>query len=109
MLNRVVLAGRVSEYGAKISWTEQGKPQTSFTLIYEKEGGFKTFVPILVVGAKSETLAEMLEPHEFVLLEGSLSYRKGRTKDAGRLEVVCFDVGRLAGATAPAVPSVSHN
>jgi single-stranded DNA-binding protein len=104
-MNRVWLDGRVSEYGAKITWTEAGKPQTNFTLIHEKDGGYKTFIPVVVVGAKAEDVAEQLQPHEFVCIDGSLSYRKGRTKEAGRLEVVCFEVQRVGlAATVASAP-----
>jgi single-stranded DNA-binding protein len=102
-LNRVILSGRCSQYGPRITWTEQGKAQTSFTVVVEK-GEFKTFIPVLCVGPKAEEVAETLQPDERLLIEGSLSYRKGRTKESGRLEVVVFDVERLGthGATAGA-------
>jgi single-stranded DNA-binding protein len=103
MINRVILCGRVSEYGPKISWTPQGKAQAEFTLIVPK-GEFRTYVPILVVGAKAEETAEQLEPHELVMLEGSLSWKAGRTKEAGKLQVVCFEVLRLPGASAAHAP-----
>jgi single-stranded DNA-binding protein len=99
MVNRVFLAGRVGEYGPKMSYTEAAKPQCSFTLICYR-GEYKTYIPVLCVGPKAEEVAEQLQPHDLVLLEGSLSWRKGRTKEAGRLEVVCFEVQRL-GDTAP--------
>jgi hypothetical protein len=98
-VNRVVLVGRCSEYGCKIAWTDQGKPQTSFTLVLE-EGTYKTFVPVLCVGARAEEAAEGIEAHKLLLVDGCLSWKAGRTKDAGKLVVVCFGVERLAGATA---------
>jgi single-stranded DNA-binding protein len=110
MINRVILAGHVSQYGPKLTYTEQGKPQCSFTLVLTK-GEFRTFIPVLCVGAKAEDVAEMLEGNDLVLLEGSLSWKAGRTKDAGKLQVVTFDVERLVthGATAPAQPELSPN
>jgi single-stranded DNA-binding protein len=109
MINRVILCGRCSQYGPKISWTEQGKPQTTFTLVLEKDGGYKTFVPILVVGAKSESVAETLQGDDLVMLEGSLSWKAGKTKDAGKFQVVCFDVQRLTVTMAPVQQELSQN
>jgi single-stranded DNA-binding protein len=92
-INRVVLGpGEVSSYGPKIEWTEKaGKPQTSFTLVLH-QGEYKTFIPCVCVGAKAEQLAETLTAGDRIIVEGSLSWRSGKTKDAGRLQVVCFDV-----------------
>jgi hypothetical protein len=98
-VNRVILVGRCSQYGPKIAWTDQGKPQTSFTLVLE-EGTYKTFVPVLCVGAGAEAAAEDIAANELLLVDGRLSWKAGRTKDAGKLVVVCFGVERLAGATA---------
>jgi hypothetical protein len=50
-INRVIASGQLSSYGPKISWTEQGTPQTAFMLVLE-EGGYQTFVPCLRVRAK---------------------------------------------------------
>jgi single-stranded DNA-binding protein len=102
-INRVILSGAVGQYGAKISWTETGKPQTSFTLVCEepgKEGAtYRTFIPVLVVGNRAEEYAETLEPGDSCLIEGRLTYRAGKTKDAGKLVVACFGVERLTPAT----------
>jgi single-stranded DNA-binding protein len=99
-LNRVILSGTIGQYGVKIAWTEAGKPQTSFTLVVEEPAkagsSFKTFVPVLIVGAQAEDLAATLEPGDPVLLEGKLMYRSGKTKDAGKLVVTCFTVEVLA-------------
>jgi single-stranded DNA-binding protein len=101
MINKVFLAGEVGQYGVKISYTETGKPQTSFTLVCTEAGKtleFKALIPVLVVGGNAEPLAESFEPGDLVLLEGRLAYRKGKTKESGRLEVVCFGVSRLTSA-----------
>ncbi|MGH8069282.1 MAG: single-stranded DNA-binding protein [Candidatus Entotheonellia bacterium] len=103
-MNAVHLAGKVGDYGCRITWTEQSKPQTSFTLIVEEAGrdgaSFKTFVPICIIGTQAEPLAERLEAGDHVLVSGKLSYKSGKTKDAGRVMVMCFGVEVLA--TAPA-------
>jgi single-stranded DNA-binding protein len=99
-LNRAILSGTVSQYGVKISWTESGKPQTSFALAASEPGkdgtSYRTFIPVLIVGAQAEDLAATLEPGDPVLLEGKLTYQSGKTKDAGRLVVSCFTVEVLS-------------
>jgi single-stranded DNA-binding protein len=108
-MNHVSLVGTVGQYGAKISWSEGGKLQTSLTLVTEepgKEGTYKTFIPVLIVGNRSEECAETLEAGDLIAIEhGKLSYKAGRTKDSGKLVVVTFSVERLAAAT----PALSEN
>jgi hypothetical protein len=92
--------GRVSDYGCKISWTEAGKAQTTFSLIVEEPGKegttFKTFVPVLIIGSQAEAMAERLEAGGYVMISGKLAYKAGKTKEAGKLHVVCFGVEILA-------------
>jgi single-stranded DNA-binding protein len=100
-MNHVSLSGQISQYGVKIAWSEQGKPPTSFTLVCEvpgKVGAFKTCIAVMVVGPQAEMLAETPEPGDLVLIEGTLAYRPGKTKDAGKLVVVCFGVEKLSEA-----------
>src|SRR5688572_30148150 len=109
-MNHVSLVGTVGQYGAKISWTENAKPQTSFTLVTEepgKEGAYKTFCPILVVGTRAGELAESLEPGDMVAVSGKLAYKAGKTKDSGKLVVVTFDVERLSTSAVHAVESAN--
>lgn len=95
-MNRVIVSGTISSYGPKISYTDAGKPQTSFTVVCEEPGregaSYKTFVPVLIVGAKAEDVAETLEAGDTILLEGKLAYKAGKTKDAGKLIVTGFTV-----------------
>ena len=104
-MNHVCLSGRISDDGPKIGWTESGKPQTTFTLIVEEPGRegspFKTFVPVCLIGAKAEEAAETLEANTVVLVTGKLAYKAGKTKDSGKLTVLCFGVEVLS-PTAPA-------
>jgi single-stranded DNA-binding protein len=58
----------------------------------------KTFIPVLIVGAKAEDLAETLEAADQVLLEGSLAYRAGKAKGRGTLVVTCDHVEVLVKA-----------
>jgi hypothetical protein len=63
---------------------------------------FRTFIPVLIVGARAEALAETLEPGDHVLLEGKLMFHSGKTKDSGKLKVLAFGVEVLAQASAEA-------
>jgi hypothetical protein len=71
-VNTAIIAGHVSSYGPKISWTESGKPQTAFTLVLDK-AGYKTFVPVLVVGPKAEEICETIAAGDYLIVDGSLS------------------------------------
>jgi single-stranded DNA-binding protein len=98
-VNRVILVGEVGQYGPNITWTDGGKPQTSLTLVCEEAGRdgtvFKTFVPVLIVGAQAEHFAEILEPGEMCLVEGKLAFKAGKTKESGKMSVVTYHVERL--------------
>jgi single-stranded DNA-binding protein len=103
-MNAVHLSRRVSDYGPKISWTDQGKPQTAFTLVVEEPGkaaGFKTFFPVLIVGAQAELVAETLEAGSLVLINGKLAYRAGKIKGSGKLIVTAFGVEIISPVSAP--------
>jgi single-stranded DNA-binding protein len=98
-VNKAIISGEVSSYGPKISWTESGKPQTAFTLVLDK-AGYKTFIPCLCVGTKAPEVAETINSGDLLLVEGSLSWKAGRgSQEAGKLQVVCFDVERLQDST----------
>jgi len=97
------MSGQVSEYGMTLVYTEAGKPQATFTLVCEeaaRDGGtFKTFLPVVMVGAQAEAMADTLEAGEMVVLKGKLSYQRGKGKDSGKLAVTCFAVERLSQPT----------
>jgi hypothetical protein len=97
----VVHLSPISQYGVKISWSEQGTPQTSFDLVVEESGKdttFKTFVSILIIGQAAEHYAETLEVGDVVALSGELAFKAGKTKDSGKRQVVAFGVERLTKA-----------
>ena len=97
-MNAVHLSGKVSDYGPKLTYSEAGKPQTTFTLIVEEPGPtgtFKTFVPVVLVGAQAEHWAETLDAGDLVALSGKLQFKGGKTKEGGRLVVTGFTVERL--------------
>jgi single-stranded DNA-binding protein len=99
-MNAVHLSGRVSDYGPKLSYTEAGKPQTTFTLIVE-DGSFKTFVPVLILGSQAEHCAETLEAGALVLINGKLAYKSGKIKGSGKLIVTAFGVEIISPVSAP--------
>jgi single-stranded DNA-binding protein len=60
------------------------------------KAGYKTYIPVLVVGTKAPEVAASINGGDYLIVEGSLSWKAGRTKEAGRLQVVTFDVERIA-------------
>jgi hypothetical protein len=91
-INRVIVSGTISDWGVKLSYTEQSKPQLSFSLVVSEAGReeatFRTFVPVLIMGPQAEPLAETLDAHDYVLIEGKLMFKSGKTKDSGKLVVL---------------------
>jgi single-stranded DNA-binding protein len=93
-VNKAIISGEVRSYGPRIQWTQAGKAQTSLTLVLEK-AGYHTYIPCLIVGNKAEEVAETINGGDYLIVEGSLSWKAGRTKEAGKLQVVAFDVERI--------------
>jgi hypothetical protein len=64
-MNRVLLSGHIGQYDVKITWTDTGKPQTSFALVCSEHGkngaSYKTSIPVLNAEPQAERLAETLE------------------------------------------------
>ena len=104
-MNQVHLSGRVSDFGCKLTYTTAGKPQTAFTLVVEEPGkaeGFKTFIPVLIVGAQAELVAGTLEAGALVPISGKLAYEAGNIKGAGKLIVMAFGVEIISPVPEPA-------
>jgi single-stranded DNA-binding protein len=92
-VNKAIIGGVISSYGVRLSYTQASKPQLGFQLDIE-ESGFHPFVPCQIVGAQTETLAETLEPGDYCLVEGKVSWSKAQNK----LLIVAFGVERLSQA-----------
>jgi hypothetical protein len=79
----VVLSGTIKAEPT-MSWTKNGKPQTSFELIVpnDESPGYYTKESVLVVGGQAEPLLERLQAGDDVEITGKLQ----------RGQVVCFKV-----------------
>ncbi len=100
MINKVILLGAVSEYGAKLQYKSNGQPEASFTLVVQEPGKdgtlFKTFIPVCILGNRAESVAETLEPHMLVAVDGKIAWRKGEVQKSGekadgKLVVMAWD------------------
>jgi len=108
-LNSVALCGRVTDAGVKLTYLPSGSPEAKLTLVVEELGKdgqqtFRLFVPVIVYGARAETLAETLEPGDLVTVQGKLGWRalpatKTDPKPAGKLTVIAWQIERLAATT----------
>jgi single-stranded DNA-binding protein len=92
-VNKAIIGGVISSYGVRLSYTQAAKPQLNFSLTLT-EGDYHVFVPVQIVGPQAEHLAETLEPGDYCLIEGKLSWKKEQSK----LVVVGFGVERLSTA-----------
>ncbi len=107
-INRVLLVGRVTEAGPKLTYSSDGSPQCIFTLLLEepaKDGTmFKLFVPVEVFGKQAEPVAEQINAGDTVLIDGKLKWKSWIDKQGekqGRLGIMAWQVS-LVGTTAPA-------
>ena len=95
-VNIAVQSGEISEYGVKLAYTGDAKPQLSFSLVQtetDRSGAVhRNYVQVLIVGPR----AEALEAHDRVLVTGRLQWKPGRTKDSGKQFVVGYDVELLS-------------
>jgi single stranded DNA-binding protein len=108
-LNKVILCGKVSEAGPKLSYSPEGTPQCTFTLIVEEPGRngapFKLFVPVEVFGKQAEPVAERINAGDVVLVDGKLRWKTWVNKQGekqGRLVVLAWAVNVLQGTAVAA-------
>ncbi|MGH8072254.1 MAG: single-stranded DNA-binding protein, partial [Candidatus Entotheonellia bacterium] len=85
MLNHVVLIGRVTEHGPKLTYTEPGQPECRWTLAIEEPGAggkvFTSYIPCAAYGRPAETMAEQLEAGLMVCIrDGKLKFRRVQIK-----------------------------
>jgi single-strand DNA-binding protein len=105
-INKVILCGRVTEEGCRLTYTADAIPHCTFTLLLEeasKQGHtYKLYIPIDLFGDKAEQAAETIIADDLVLVDGKLQWkswldRKGEKQ--GRLGVLAWKVEK---PTAPA-------
>jgi single-stranded DNA-binding protein len=102
MLNHVVLLGKVTGAGLKLSYNDSGQPECRWTLAIEELGGqgkvFTTFIPCSAWGKAAETVAETIEAGDLVCIrDGRLKFRSTLVKGerVSKLEVSCWHVSVL--------------
>ena len=100
-INKVILCGRLTEDGCRLTYTADGTPHTSFSLLLEeasKQGHtYKLYIPIDLFGDKAEQAAETLNVGDLVLVDGKLQWKSwlDRTGEKhGRLVVLAWKVER---------------
>jgi single-stranded DNA-binding protein len=108
-INRVLLVGRVTEAGPKLTYSPEGNPQCSFTLLLEDPGPdgkrYKVFVPIECFSKHGEWAAEHLNAEDVVLVDGKLKWKSWLDKQGqkqGRLGVMAWAVTVLQGTVVSA-------
>lgn len=101
-INKVLLDGRVTNEGPKLSYTPEGHPQCALTVLVEeanKEGAmFRLFVPVEIFGAHAEWVAEHVNVGDRVLIDGKLKWKSWLDKQGekqGRLGVMGWQVSLL--------------
>src|SRR6266545_3145316 len=113
-INKVLLVGKVTDAGPKISWTAQGTAQTSLTIQIEEPGRdgqvFKLFVPIVLDGKMAEQAAESVNAGDLVAIDGKLGWTSRVDKKSGekigKLTVVAWSV-QVERASTPTSTSAS--
>jgi single-stranded DNA-binding protein len=118
MINHVLLLGRVTEQGAKLTDNDNGQLECRWTLAIEEAGAqskmFTTYIPCSAWGKAAETIAEQLEPGMLVCIrDGRLKFRRTLVngEQVSTLEVSTWSVWVLTPAPAVAASytrRVSH-
>ena len=94
VVNKAIISGGVSRYSPEdFMDRERGGWQTSLTLVLDK-AGYKTFVPVLVMGTKKTAeVAETINGGDYLIMGGRWPGEPRRPKESG--ERVVVDVERL--------------
>jgi single stranded DNA-binding protein len=104
-LNKVIICGKITDAGPKLTYTSEGTAQCSFAIMLKEPGRdgtpFKLFVPVEVFGKQAEPVAEQLNAGDTVLVDGKLKWKSWIDKKGekqGRLVVMAWAVNVLQGA-----------
>jgi single-stranded DNA-binding protein len=88
-LNRVVLVGKVTDTGPKLTYSEAGRPECRLTVQVIEAGRagqpFSLFVPCFVYGPGAETAAEQVNGGDVVAVDGKLSWKSTPKQDGSKL------------------------
>ena len=98
-INKVLLTGQVTDAGPKLTYSSEGTPQCTFTVLVEECGKdghlFKLFVPVEVFSAHGEWTAEHVNAGDLVLIDGKLRWRSwvdNKGEKQGKLSVMAWQV-----------------
>jgi len=111
MINKIIIMGKVADL--KVTFDADSKPQTSFTLRYEQEYGegrtSKLFVPVDVLSSRAESIADLINDGDTVLIDGSLKWKSWTDKKTGekqgKLGVLAWQLEKIP---APALASSAN-
>ena len=98
-INKVLLCGRVTAEGCRLTYTAGATPHCTFTLLLEeasKQGHtYKLYIPVDLFGDKAEQAAETLTAGDLVLVDGKLQWKSWLDRHGekhGRLAVLAWQV-----------------
>jgi single-stranded DNA-binding protein len=102
VINKVIIIGVVE--GLKLSFDADGKPQCSFTLRHEQDFGegrtSKLFVAVDTLSTRAESIAEMINNDDTVLVDGALRWKSWTDRKTGekqgKLAVLAWGVTLLS-------------
>lgn len=108
-INKVIVAGQVTEAGPKLTYSPEGMPQCRFTLVVEEAGKdghvYKLFLPVEVFSANGAWAAEHVNAGDTILVDGKLKWKSWLDKQGvkqGKLIVMAWAVS-LVGVPSAAV------
>jgi single stranded DNA-binding protein len=101
-VNKVIVAGQVTEAGPKLTYSSEGTPQCRLTLVVEEAGKdghvYKLFLPVEVFSAHGEWAAQHVNAGDTILVDGKLKWKSWMDKKGekqGRLAVMAWQVSLL--------------